>query len=268
MFRLHRITQSLALSREPLPGVLAPLENAGIRLRPGQVTIVAAQPNDGKSALGLVWAIKLFQKHGRRSLVFSADTDEGDTLRRAAAAITGYPQSYVESLVASGWDYINQALASLHGGVTFSFETDPTYQDLYQETIAFWELWGTYPDLIVIDNVMDVVGENDDEYGSMRDTTKAAKRLARKTGAHVMLLAHCTEHQRSDHPPSRSEVTGKISMKPENVLTLLYDDPNQIMKVAVVKGRSMPKDPSGQTYTSMRADLDRCQFFSLGWEPA
>lgn len=265
MFRLHRISQALALSREPLPGALAPLERAGIKLRPGQVTIIAAQPNDGKSALALVWALRLCQEHERRTLYFSADTDESDTLRRAAAAITGYPQPYIESLIQSGWGYVQKALAGLNGGVVFSFETDPTYQDIYQETIAFWELWGTYPDLIVIDNLMDVVGDNDDEYGSMRDTTKAAKRLARKTGSHVMLLAHCREEGRANHPPSRRELTGKVSMKPELVITLLLDDEAQVMKVAVVKGRSMVKDPSGETYTSMRVDLERMAFYGLDW---
>lgn len=268
MFRLHRITQSLALSREPLPGALAPLDRAGIRLRPGQVTIVAAQPNDGKSALALTWALQLCRRHGKRTLYFSADTDESDTLRRAAAAVTGHPQSYVESLIQSNWGYLQKSLASLNGGVAFSFETDPTYNDIYQETIAFWEMWGAYPDLIVIDNLMDVVGDNEDEYGSMRDTTKAAKRLARKTGSHVMLLAHCREGQRSDHPPSRSELTGKVSMKPELVLTLLLDDEDQILKVAVVKGRSMSKDPSGRTFTQMRVDLERMQFFGLDWSSA
>ena len=268
MYRLHRLTQALVQSREPLPGALAPLENAGIRLRPGQVTIVAAQPNDGKSALALAWALKLCQQHGKRTLYFSADTDESDTLRRAAAGITGYPQSYIESLIQSGWGYIQKALAGLHGGVVFSFETDPTYQDLNQETVAFWELWGTYPDLIVIDNLMDVVGDNDNEYGAMRDTTKAAKRLARQTGAHVMLLAHCREEDRKDHPPSRRELTGKVSMKPELVITLLLDDEAQILKVAVVKGRSMAKDPSGRTYTQMRVDLERMQFKGMDWSAA
>lgn len=227
--------------------------------------MIAAQPNDGKSLLTL-WACIKWAQQGIRSLYFSADTDEETTLRRAAATITGQPQAAIEARMRDGWGDIESALAVLNGGVSFSFETDPTYQHIHEELVAAWEAFGEYPSVVVIDNLMDIVGDNDDEYGSMRDASKALKRFARLTGAAVIVLHHCNEtEKREDHPPSRREITGKVSQKAELILTVQID--GVLMRIAAVKNRSGFKDPKGIIHHVLRVDFERVQFYSINYEP-
>lgn len=264
MYRLHRISPR-ENAREPLPDILG-LASSGIQIRRGQVTMVAAQPNDGKSLLTLWMAIRWAQQ-GVRSFYFSADTDELTTLRRAAATVTGQPQASIESWMQDGWSEVEDALAELNGGVSFSFETDPTYQHIHEELVAYWEMWGEYPDVIVIDNLMDVVGDNDDEYGSMRDTSKALKRFARLTGAAVIVLHHCNEtDKREDHPPARREITGKVSQKAELILTLQLVDGQNLMRIAAVKNRSGAKDPKGLIFHVLRVDFERVNFYKYNYQ--
>lgn len=263
MQRLHRISPR-ENAREPLPDVFG-LAAHGIQIRRGQVTMIAAQPNDGKSLLTL-WACLKWALQGVRSLYFSADTDEETTLRRAAATITGQPQASIETWMRDDWGEIEDALAVLNGGVSFSFETDPTYQHIHEELVAAWELWGEYPSVVVIDNLMDIVGDNDDEYGSMRDASKALKRFARLTGAAVIVLHHCNEtEKREDHPPSRREITGKVSQKAELILTVQID--GTLMRIAAVKNRAGFKDPKGIIHHVLRVDFERVQFYSMNYEP-
>lgn len=263
MFRLHRINPR-ENAREPLPDVWG-LAKHGIAVRRGQVTMVSAQPNDGKSLL-VLWTVLQWAMLGYRTLYFSADTDEETTLRRAAATITGQPQNTIESRMRDGWDEVQAALAGLDGRVSFDFETDPSYQHIFEELVAYHELWGDYPHVVVVDNLMDVAGDNDDEYGGMRDTTRAMKRFARLTGCAVILLHHCNEtDKRENHPPARREITGKVAQKPETILTVQLD--GNMMRIACVKNRSGPKDPKGIVHYVLLVDFERVQFFGPNYQP-
>lgn len=264
MQRLHRISPR-ENAREPLPDVFG-LAKHGIQLRRGQVTMVAAQPNDGKSLLTL-WAVIQWAKLGLRTMYFSADTDELTTLRRASATVTGEPQANIESWMQDGWGEVEEALAGLRGRVSFSFETDPTFQHIHEELVADWEAWGDYCDVIVVDNLMDIVGDNENEYGAMRDASKALKRFARLTGAAVIVLHHCNESEkRENHPPARRDITGKVSQKAEMILTLQLVDGENLMQIACVKNRSGTKDPKGLVFHTLRVDFERVQFFKYNWE--
>lgn len=265
MQRLQRISQRKLAARDPLPDLIGLGSRFGAMFRRGQTAMLAADPNNGKSPLAL-WHCVHWARMGLRILYFSADTDEYTTWKRAASAVTGQSKQTVELMPKS---QVSTALASLGGRLAFSFETDPTYTHLHDEVVAFFELWGTYPDVIVIDNLMDVIGENEDEYSGMRDHTRAFKRLARATDSLVWILHHCNEEdtskQKGDpHPPARGRITGKVSQKAELVLTIRYDGPNRLMSVAVVKCRDGEADDSGRTFLQLRSDPDRMQFFDLG----
>lgn len=270
MQRLQRINPSRHAAKEALPDVLG-LAKYGINFYRSQVTLIAAWPSMGKSVLALGGLALPWAQAGYKSLYFSADSDEFTTLKRAAANVTGQPQDYIQSQMQAGWSEIQGALADLHGGVSFSFETDPTYQHLYEETIAFWHLWGEYPAVIFIDNLMDVAAENENEYGGMRDTNKAVKRLARLTGAQVIILHHCNEEDRPGLdltlPPPRSKVTGKVSQTPSLLLTLGLDEDAGIMRVAPVKNREGKQDRTGRYNIPLRVDFQRMRFSKMDHTP-
>lgn len=272
MQRLQRISVRDLAAREPLPDLLGLGKSFGAFFRRGQSTMIAAYPNNGKSAVAL-WLSVMYARLGYKVLYFSADTDEWTTWKRSAAIVTGQPQSSIEQMVKAGTAdmVVSAALARLKGRLSFSFETDPTYTHLQEEVAAFFELWGEYPDVVVVDNLMDVVGENEDEYGGMRDHTKAFKRLARATDSCLITLHHCNEPapqrgrdgqvRKVDHPPARAEITGKVAQKGELIITARIN--GAIFQLAVVKNRDGDKDEAGELFIQLRADFDRMQFFSM-----
>lgn len=269
MQRLQRLNPSKLAAGVPLPDVFGLTKKfPGAHFRRGQTALIAAEPNNGKSPL-VLWSCVQWALQGLRVLYFSADTDEYVTWKRAAAAVTGQPTSYVTEMPKRN---VSTALGRLGGRLSFVFDTDPSYDDIQEEVVAFWELWGVYPDVIVIDLLADVIGDNEDEFGMLREHTRAFKRLARAADACVVMVHHVNEEERKGsaadkrptHPPARARITGKISKKPELVMTLLYDAENRLMMIAVVKLRDGEKtDESGQTYLTLRSDPERMQFYSL-----
>ena len=146
------------------------------------------------------------------------------------------------------------------------FESDPTYTDLLLETMAFAEAHGRYPEIIVVDNLMNVVGENEDEWGSMRDTTKAFKRLVRFTDAALFVLHHMAE-RRTDNtvPAPRSDLQGKVSQLPEVILSLAFDGGSEL-KVAPVKNRFGPADATARTHAvSLYVTPETGQFYNSNY---
>lgn len=229
------------------------------------MTLIAAPPNGGKSLLAMYWVNRLAQK-GQRILYFSADTDEHDTKIRSAAMLTGHTMEKVESQLLRGGGaeiFYDNELDSL-STIRYDFETDPTYGHLEEVTLGYAEMFGDYPNVIVVDNVTNVVTENDNEFSGMKEVTKALKRMGRQTGASVFALHHMNESEVKDprYPGSRKAITGKISQYPELVLTLGFDDQAAIMRIAAVKNRSGFKDPSGETFTELHVDASRMALFA------
>ena len=265
MQRLQRLAPHRLAASTPLPDVLGlAAKFPGAHFRRGQTSLIAAEPNNGKSPL-VRWMCVQWALQGLRVLYFSADSDEFTTWKSVAACVSGKETSYVAKGGSAPRD-VQASLRRLEGRMAFVFETDPSYDDIQQECAAFWELWGSYPDVIVVDLLSDVQGDNEDEYAVLREHTRAFKRIARVTGAHVVMINHVNEeaHKSSDEivPPPRARITGKISKKPELVITLAYDKYVRHMKIAVVKGRDVEGgvDTSGREYLTLKSDPERMQF--------
>lgn len=245
MRTLSRIAVDRSQTAEPLPDVFASLREAGIRPRRATVTMFAGTPGSMKTFMVLYMLAKM----GLPTLFFSADTDAKTITKRAAAMLTGDTQDRVEVGLRTegGASYYSEELEKL-SMIRWVFESDPTYQDLVLETMAFAEAHGRFPEIIVVDNLMNVVGENEDEWGSMRDTTKAFKRLVRFTDAALFVLHHMAE-RRSDNtvPAPRSDLQGKVSQLPEVILSLAFDGVSGLA-VAPVKNRFGPADATARTH--------------------
>jgi RecA-family ATPase len=116
-----------------------------------------------------------------------------------------------------------------------------------------------------VDNLMNVVGENEDEYGSLRDTTRLLHWLCRHAGCAVIVLHHMREEDSSAReflPARKGRLQGKVSNFPEVILSISLDENGQNMLVAAVKNRFGRQDKSGKTYEVIPCDLDRAQFFN------
>ena len=154
MLDLSRAWSGVLTKATPLPDVWSALSNKQIKFRRGQVCMVAAAPNAGKSMFALIYAIRA----NVPTLFFSADTDTTTVMMRAAAHLSGHSQVLVEGNLASNTHYYDHRLPKLNN-IKWVFDSSPSIDDLELEIRAYVELYGQAPELIVIDNLMNVVAE-------------------------------------------------------------------------------------------------------------
>lgn len=237
---------------EFLPPVFAPLEERKIRARMGTVTFIAGPPGAMKTGFALYWILRL----NKPTLYFSADAEDFEIVERSAAAISG---ATVDEVRGSLEDYMHHL--DLARNVRFVYEDSPTYSDVELETAAFAEVMGEFPQIIVIDNLMNVTGESENEWASMRDSARVIHRLTRITKAAVFVLHHMADDRADPTTPApRKSLQGKVGQLPKVILSLALDGDQ--LKVAPVKLRWGPGDASGQTYATLYVDASRNRLFN------
>lgn len=262
MRSLSQALQRSATAGRPLPMPWERLRDRGVLFRRGQVSLVAAPPNGGKSLFYMNYAIEAKVP----SLILSADQDEVTSFLRAAAIVSGERTSDLEAgLWSKDPAVLAKAKARIHDALQpldflrFGFDPSPTRDDIADEVAAFTECWGNSPDLVVVDNLMNIQAEHDNEWGGMRDLMKDFHHIARVSGAHVMVLHHTAEDDKNPYakPPARKQIQGKVSQLPELILTCVLNPENGEFRLACVKNRSGEHDATGETYMTMFAVPER-----------
>lgn len=228
------------------------MEAAGWRLRRAQVAMIAAAPNAGKSLLSLAWVAAM----GLPTLVFSADTDEFTTGLRSGALVTGLSMRLLEHRVEREGRQVLADLTDELSNIWFCFDPSPTLDDLDLEVRAFTEVWGAPPEVVVVDNLMNVISDEGDEYRGLRIAMAELHDMARRTKACVIVLHHVSgEFDGTDTPPPRRAVHGKVNQLPELILTLA--NRGNSLLVAGVKNRTGPADASGRMFIQLHLDSER-----------
>lgn len=235
-----------------LPDVFPTLGNAGIRFRLGTAVYVAGVPGAMKTGFTLYLVGRL----GLPALYFSADSEDFEMVERAAAMMTGDTQQQVRANPENYSEVLEQL------PIRMTFEDSPSYQDVALDVAAYAEVYGDFPKVIVIDNLLNLAGETDDEWGAHRDHAKVIHRLTRVTGALVIVLAHMGESQQDPgaKPQPRTKLQGKVSHLPKMILSLAFD--GQRLKICAVKNRFGPADASGNNFVELWCDPARNQFFN------
>lgn len=237
---------------EFLRDIFPPLANAGIRFREGTATYVAGVPGAMKTGFTLYLVARL----GLPCLYFSADSEDFEMVERAAALMTGDTTVKVR---ANPENY-SEVLRSLP--IRMVFEDSPSYNDVVLEVCAYAEAFGEFPKIIVIDNMLNLSGESEDEWGAHRDHAKVIHKLTRITGAATFVLAHMGEDKvdPSSTPQPRTKLQGKVSHLPKVILSLAFD--GERLKIAAVKNRFGPADASGKSFVELYCSPSTNQFFS------
>ena len=221
--------------------------------------MVAGQPGAGKSLFAL-WHAVAWALAGLRGIYFSADSAElGQAARALAMAMVGVTYREAEALLEREDAVAYEGLGRINN-LLWSFEDDLTYENIDDEIQAFVELWGTAPDFIIVDNLTDVEGQEQDEGATQRRAMKALTQLARRTDAAVIVLHHTSEDPRikEDPCPPRSAIMFKVSAKPSLIFTL-----GQWGHVACVKNRYGSSDKTGRTSTRFRVDTETLHWSQL-----
>lgn len=257
MLKLNRAWSGTQITATPLPEVWKTLTAKEIKFRRGQVCMIAAAPNAGKSMLALIYAIKA----GVRTLFFSADTDAATVTMRVAAAVSQHAQNVVEESLRKNPRYYDDELARVTN-IEWVFDSSPTLDDMELEIKAYVELYGVMPELIVIDNLMNVVTDSENEWAALRSIMVELHDMARKTGACVLVLHHvseASEYGSPTMPPPRRSIHGKVSQLPSAILTLGYDPMQSILRVAAVKNRFGRHTADGSDFGSLFVNFATCQ---------
>lgn len=241
---------------EPLPVVWKSLEDSGTRFLRGQLALVAAGPGTGKSAFVLSYALR----SGVSCLYFSADSDAFVQLSRSLSIIGGLNMKEAGEIALSGdVERVEQLLGTRP--IRFSYNPSPTLDHINNQLLAYEELYGDYPELVVVDNALDVVmdGAEEDQAQSLDALMAWLHDMARTTEACVVVLHHVTgPYNDSNQPIPLSGVKGQIGRVPELILTL-HKQPGEYgfddeLRVSTVKNRGQKADPSGSSFTGLTFD--------------
>ena len=257
MLKLSRAWSGVTTKATPLPDVWKNLVKQSIKFRRGQVCMVAAAPNAGKSMFALIYAIKAQVP----TLFFSADTDTATVMIRAAAHLSGHSQLAVEQNIEKRADYYSEHLAKT-SHIQWVFDSSPSLDDIEMEIKAYFELYGVAPQLIIIDNLMNVSAETDNEWAGLRAIMMELHDMARKTEACVLVLHHVSEQSEYGSPmmpPPRRAIHGKVSQLPALILTLGYDPTQGLLRIASVKNRFGPHFADASQWASLFVNFGSCQ---------
>ncbi len=187
------------------------------------------------------------------TLYFSADSDPFTQVSRSLSNVTGWPMEKSAEVVISG-DLGDAAEAFRDIPIRFNYNASPTIDQIEATMLAYDEVYGDFPSLVVIDNVTNVRvgGDNDDDpFSGLEGFMDYLHGMARETGACVIGLHHVTgAYNDADKPIPLSGVKGQITRVPELVLTLHrktsdLDFGVGTLYVSTVKNRGGKSDPSG-----------------------
>lgn len=250
-------------SGRKLPEVdgLQGLYQHGLTLRHGQVIMVAGRSGSQKSGFAL-W---LTDELGLDSLYFSADMSAFTASSRLASKRTGLTTDEVEAALSEGGDSRSKVFQSLEDvNITFSFGSPISWRQIDEEMDAYVELHNKYPEVVVFDNLMDFDGAESD-YTAQMAVMQNVTALARDTGATVIIMHHASDKSWDATkdpfaPPSRNEIKGGLSEKPEVSLSVALDANTLDFNVAVVKQRMGPQDPTARRWTTLRCEPNVTRF--------
>ncbi len=224
------------------------MDEKGTRFLRGQFALICAGPGVGKSAFILNYALKAKVP----ALYFSADSDAFTQLSRSLSVLTGWDMGKTTRLVREGsLGGAEKALEDIP--IRFTYDASPDLDRLRIVLLAYWELQGDYPELVVVDNITNVrtggVENDENPFAGLESLTDYLHGMARDTGAFIAGLHHVTgKYNDACEPIPLSGVKGQIARVPEMVLTLHKINEEfgpSSLRVSTVKNRAGKADPSG-----------------------
>jgi len=211
-----------------------------VEFRKGEVTFIAGEPGSGKSSLALALAVRAQVP----TLYLAADTTRYTTNVRLASMLTRVDQHRIEEIMRENPAWASQVLSQADY-ITFDDDSAPTVDKIGDLLEAYGELWGQYPELIVLDNAGDVVGQGDSEMQWLAALPRIARDWAQKADAAMVVLHHTREQTHQGICPPLSFLRGRIGAAPSLVLTLNSHHTPGLMAVSPVKHRHGKPDKDG-----------------------
>lgn len=187
------------------------------------------------------------------TLAFSTDSDQDTVASRLLAINTRTPTETTEQWLRTEPEKC-AALLKQYDFLRWEFMPSPDLDDVWLSTYAYHEVEGRWPEQILIDIASDIGHNTGDEWGSLRDLMRQAKVLARETEAHVLLVHHASDSERTKSPcPRKGDMQGKVSSLPEVIVTCGLTNSGDL-HVACVKNRHAKADADANNHFPMHLD--------------
>lgn len=250
---LGRIVRRDLRSGDPLPDVYHTLRRAKIRLRRGNLHLIAGKPGSLKS----MFSVDMVKKMGVPTLYFSNDSDESTIAQRVLANSVQRPTEDVAKDMRDDRGWASANLSHMEH-VRWVFDPSPTLDDIQLEMEAFQEIYGEYPWLVVVDILDNISYFEDNDHGAAARKLQYLHSLARNTGSAILVVHHCSEGADEDPCPPRSSILQKQNKLP--VLELTVAIHGEFFYIAPVKNRHGPADTTGKTFHRLRVNPALCSF--------
>jgi len=245
-FKLARAVGRGLTNGEPLPDVFRSLKERGIQFYRGTTVLVAGLSGSMKTMFisEMVDTLKI------PTLYISNDTNELDIVSRMLSRRTKQDSRLMRERALRDPEWAARKLSDMDW-VRWNLNPSPSLEEIEEELMAFEELWGEHPHLVIVDVIMKV-DYYEDGGGSLERIGQYLDRLARDTGACIIIACHTSENEPGKPTQPKKAVLFKLDKLPVMVLTVAYAD--GILYVAPVKNRSGFADPSGESYIQFLAD--------------
>lgn len=237
-----------------------PLYDLGWTPRYGAMAAITARSGSGKSTLAMYYAMR----SGLSTLYFSGDMSEYEAAVKFACASLHADIYTVTQKLDSDPESVLEALPQ---NVEMVFG-EITWRSIATEIDAFVELNNRYPDLIVIDNLMDIE-ECASDYTEQSYAMQTLHSLGASLGCAVWVLLHSTDKtglgESADYePPTRKQIKNGLTEKPSVILSAALNPHTDEMKVALVKNRLGAQDASARKQAALQAIPSQSRFVSKG----
>lgn len=247
---------------DPLPNPIVGLSRLRAFHRRGQVSIVAAASGGGKSTYANHLTL-----HGRYptggkipTLYFSADCDSVILGTRVMASALNRTVTECEELLRhddkESWAAI--AAATEHIWWNWKSSLDPKF--IYDECTAYAYANGDYPHLVVVDNLINLLGDGDGDSKEYDWLLAQMQQMASEMNAHFLLLHHVLKgSENGDETISKKDLLDSVAKRPKLVLTIHTPQEN-LKRISVVKNSIGRDDPKG-----IRITTDVAYMGELSW---
>lgn len=238
---------------EPLPWMPPALAAKKAQLRRGHLHIFASAPGVGKSVVAI--NVTLWNQ-GVPTLYLAMDGDATSMSMRVLQAYSQSTRDEIEQELKFGSPDIDRAFDTIDW-VRWDFPNTPDMEEIRDRVWAFAEIFGEFPHLIVVDNLMDVVYEQ--TAAAYTDAESALTALARAANAAVLVLAHVNGlHEGGRDVIPLSGVMFKATKKSSLIVSLHPGAFSGVLFASVLKNRDGPADPSGLAVRAqLTADYER-----------
>lgn len=257
MLTLKRSASRGIESGRLLPAPFKVFRDLEIDFRTSSITLVAGPPGSMKSILATNIIDKMEYDDGRKPtcLYFSNDTNERTTAARVLAMRTDTPTRECQELLVNEKEFAASVLGEW-SHVALCYKKNPDLPYIIRQADAYAEIWGDYPDQVIIDILMNV---DYDGAGEMNfwDLMKEFNILAEEWDTHLVIVHHTSESAKAGSPPPRSALMGKNAHLPAVILTLWGDSEESTLDIAKVKNRNGKQDPEAKHPFRMRAHADK-----------